>query len=311
MATECRRPNRFRFQRKVVVDFDGSAISGEGGLIVLREFDARLGLAERLRGIVGDRRDRRYVEHDLLSLLRQRISQIAAGYEDANDATSLRNDPTMQAVAGRAGEAPASSPTLSRLENTVDWDSIRLLESEGTECFCRHGKTQEEIILDTDSTEDPTYGQQAFSFYNAHYDSSMYHPLLVFEATSGVLLALRLRPGNAMGSRQAIPLCCDRWCAGSGCGFRSVRSPCEPTRHLALPRCSTPRSTPTSSTPSALVATIVCSIGSWACARRPNGSGRATPTAAECASTAASSIQHGAGHGRAAWWPRSNGVGRG
>ena len=155
---------------------------------------------------MADPRDRRYVDHELLSLLRQRIYQIAAGYEDANDAGFLRHDPTMQAVAGRMGQALASQPTLSRLENAVEWDSIRLLESEGTQWFCHHGRAQGEIILDMDSTEDRTYGQQAFSFYNAHYDSYMYHPLLVFEGTSGVLLASRLRPGNAMGSRQAIAL---------------------------------------------------------------------------------------------------------
>ena len=206
MATKCRRPNRFRFQRKLTVDFNGGAISGDAGLIVLREFDARLGLTQGLKRIVSDGRDQRYVDHDLLALLRQRLYQIAAGYEDANDATFVRHDPTMQAVAGRPGQALASQPTFSRLENAVDWDSIRLLESEGTEWFCRHGKTKGEIILDMDSTEDRTHGQQAFSFFNAHYNSYMYHPLLVFEGTSGVLLSSRLRPGNAMGSRQALAL---------------------------------------------------------------------------------------------------------
>jgi len=206
VATKCSRPNGFKFQRKLTVDFNGGAISGDAGLIVLREFDARLGLTRGLKRIVGDRRDQRYVAHDLLTLLRQRVYQIAAGYEDANDASYLRSDPTMQAVAGRPGQVLASQPTFSRLENGVDWDSIRLLESEGTEWFCRHGKGQGEIILDMDSTEDPTHGQQAFSFYNGHYDSYMYHPLLIFEGNSGVLLASRLRPGNAMGSRQGVAL---------------------------------------------------------------------------------------------------------
>jgi Transposase DDE domain group 1 len=206
VATECSRPNGFKFQRKLTLDFNGGAISGDAGLIVLREFDARLGLTQGLKRIVKDPRDRRYVDHDLLSLLRQRVYQIAAGYEDANDASFVRNDPAMQAVAGSPGRALASQPTFSRLENGVDWDSIRLLESEGTEWFCRHGKSQGEIILDMDSTEDPTHGQQVFSFYNAHYDSYMYHPLLIFEGNSGVLLASRLRPGNAMGSRQAVAL---------------------------------------------------------------------------------------------------------
>ena len=139
------------------------------------------------------------------------LTLCAAGLPDragtkSHDASFLRNDPTMQAVAGRAGRALASQPTFSRLENAVDWNSIRLLESEGTEWFCRHGKTQGEIILDMDSTEDPTHGQQALSFYNAHYDSYMYHPLLIFEGVTGALLASPPRPGNAMGSPQAIAL---------------------------------------------------------------------------------------------------------
>jgi hypothetical protein len=206
VATQCHRRSGFQFQRKLTVDFAGGAISGDAGLIALREFDARLGLTERLQSVVRDRRDARYVDHELLTLLRQRVFQVVAGYEDANDATFLRNDPAMQAVAGRVGESLASQPTHSRLENAVDWESVRLLESEGTEWFCRHGRTEGEIVLDMDSTEDRTHGQQAFSFFNAHYDSYMYHPLLIFEGQSGLLLSSRLRPGNAMGSRQAVAL---------------------------------------------------------------------------------------------------------
>jgi len=206
VATECHRRSGFRFQRKLTVDFDGGAISSDSGLLLVRELDERLRLTAGLERVVRDPRDRRYVDLGLLTLLRQRLYQIVAGYEDANDATYLRDDPTMRAVSGSVEQALASQPTLSRLENAVDWESIRLLESEGTEWFCRHGATKGEIILDMDSTEDPTHGQQAFSFYNGHYDSYMYHPLLIFEGQSGMLLASRLRPGNAMGSRQAVAL---------------------------------------------------------------------------------------------------------
>jgi hypothetical protein len=180
------------------VDFEGGAITGEAGLTLVREFDERLGLTSSLVSLVADGRDARYVDHSLLSLLRQRLYQIVAGYEDCNDARYLRDEPTMQSVAGEVGESLASQPTLSRLENSADWDSIRLLESEGSEWFCRHGSTEGEIILDMDSTEDRTYGQQQLSFFNSHYDSYMYHPLLVFEGKSGVLLSSRLRPGNAV-----------------------------------------------------------------------------------------------------------------
>jgi Transposase DDE domain group 1 len=214
VATECHTRSGFGFQRKLVVDFDGGEITGDAGLVVLREFDERFGLTKELDKLVADRRDRRYVSHSALGLLRQRIYQIAAGYEDANDATFLRHDPAMRAVVDRGERPLASQPTLSRLENWADWDSIRLLEREGLEWFCRLGGTidgrrrdsSDDIILDIDSSEDPTHGQQELAFFNGHYDSWMYHPLFIFEGGSGVLLASRLRPGNVGGVRQLLDI---------------------------------------------------------------------------------------------------------
>jgi len=208
MAAECHSRFGFRFQRKLSVDFEGGEITGDAGLVLVREFDERLGLTGRLRGLVCDERDRRYVTHEVGDLLRQRIYQIAAGYEDANDATFLRRDPALRAVV-RRNEAPlASQPTLSRLENTVGWESIRRLELEGAEWFCRHvaRPTAQEIVLDIDSTEDPTHGQQQLAFYSGFYGGYMYHPILVFEGESGVLLGSRLRPGDVGGTRGLLAL---------------------------------------------------------------------------------------------------------
>jgi Transposase DDE domain group 1 len=101
VAAECHIQFNFRFQPKLTVDFAGGEITSEAGLVLLREFDERLKLTASLKGLVVDERDRRYIEHPALNLLRQRIYQIAAGYEDANDATFLRHDPTLRAVAGR------------------------------------------------------------------------------------------------------------------------------------------------------------------------------------------------------------------
>ena len=185
MATECHTQFSFRFQPKLTLDFAGGEITSEAGLVLLREFDERLKLTTGLKGLVIDERDRRYIEHPTLNLLRQRIYQIAAGYEDANDATYLRHDPTLRAVVGRAELPLASQPTLSRLENAVPWESIRALERLGLEWFIRceaQGQQRRgEIILDIDSTSDPTHGQQQLSFFNGHYDTYMYHPLLIFE----------------------------------------------------------------------------------------------------------------------------------
>jgi DDE family transposase len=211
MATQCHIRSGFGFQRKLVVDFLGGEITSDAGLVLLREFDERLGLTAGLQTLWVDERDQRYTKHGGLELLRQRIYQIAAGYEDANDANLLRHDATMQTVAGNGRRALASQPTISRLENDASWESIRLFERQGTEWFCRyaaerHKGRAQEIILDIDSTSDPTHGQQQLTFYNAHYDTYMYHPLLVFEGHTGVLLASCLRPGDVGGIRQLLPL---------------------------------------------------------------------------------------------------------
>ena len=99
--------------------------------------------------------------HPLISCVRQRLFQIVAGYEDANDATFLRHDPTLQAVAARPGQALASQPTLSRLENAADWSSIERLKRLPLEWFCQHGwrerRAPRELIVDIDSTDDPTH----------------------------------------------------------------------------------------------------------------------------------------------------------
>ena len=211
MATECHTRFGFKFQPKLVLDFDGGQITGEAGLILLREFDERLRLTAALKQLVVDERDRRYVKHSALSLLRQRVYQIAAGYQDANDADFLRHDPVLRAVAGGRDQPLASQPTLSRLENAVPWESIRRFARLGLEWFCEIARRErkriaEELVLDIDSTSDPTHGSQQLSFFNAHYDTYMYHPLLIFEGGSGLLLAATLRAGNVAGIGQLLPL---------------------------------------------------------------------------------------------------------
>ena len=208
MATGCHTQFGFGFQRKLTVAFDGGEITSDAGLLLVREFDERLGLTAALREAVSETRDRRYVTHDLLALLRQRVYQIAAGYEDANDAGFLRADPTLQTVAQRLGTPLASQPTLSRFENAAPWDTMRRLNRVLRQWFTRHAVSRRqppaELVLDIDSTDDPTHGQQELSFFNGHYDEHMYHPLLVF--ADGYLLGARLRPGDVGGATHLRPL---------------------------------------------------------------------------------------------------------
>ncbi len=182
--------------------------------MLLREFDQQLDLTSGIGKLVADGRDARYVSHRVVELVRQRVDQIAAGYEDANDATFLRDDPAMRAVVHGADRPLASQPTLSRLENAADWDSIRLLEREGLEWLRRiggaidgrHRDSSEELVLDIDSSEDPTHGQQELAFFNGHYDSWMYHPLFVFEGGSGNAAGFAASPGRRWRYRQLLAL---------------------------------------------------------------------------------------------------------
>lgn len=158
MATQCHTRFDFQFQRELSINFAGGEITSDPGLVLLRAFDERLRLSAKLAKLWVDPRDGRYAKHGGLELLRQRIYQIAAGYEDANDANFLRHDATMRTVVGKSEEPLASQPTLSRLENGAPWESIRLFENQGTEWFCRHEAkrgNRQETILDVDSTSDP------------------------------------------------------------------------------------------------------------------------------------------------------------
>ena len=201
----------FYRNRPVRCDFSGGQITGDAGLLPLRAFDERHRLTRDLAALLSDPRQDERVRHDSLTLLRQRLYQIVAGYEDANDADRLRHDPALQIVADqKLGEPLGSQPTLSRWENAPSGRELVHLNDALLDQFIRlcgaQVRQRGEILLDIDSTDDPTHGQQQFSFFNGAYDQHMYHPLLVFERHTGCLLAARLRPGNASSQARIVPL---------------------------------------------------------------------------------------------------------
>jgi hypothetical protein len=187
-------------------------MSTDPGLLFLRELDHRLGLTRPLQTSLGDRRDPRYVLHQAGDLLRQRIYQIAAGYEDALDANLLRFDPTLQTVVRPEGpgEPLAGQSTMSRLENSATWSDIGRLADLSLSWFLRHGaklrrSPRQEILLDADSTDDPTHGHQQLALFHGKYGTYMYHPLVIFEGHTGHLLRSRLRPGTAGDTEGLVP----------------------------------------------------------------------------------------------------------
>ena len=156
----------------LTVDFLGGRLTSDGGLPWLAEADAALGLTEALAAALPDRRHHRH--HALQAMLAQRIYQIASGYDDQNDATTLRHDPLLKQVCGRlpvSGAALASQPTLSRLDNAFGpKDCYRMAVALGQRYLQERERdgTPSNIVLDLDGTDDPTHGQQEGTAYHGY-----------------------------------------------------------------------------------------------------------------------------------------------
>ncbi len=190
----------------LVAAFDGGRLTSDGGLPWLAEADTALALCATLARCIPDWRRRRG-RHSLETLVRQRVFQIACGYEDQNDADTLRHDPLLKLVCGRlpdSGLALASQPTFSRLENAVDRPSAERLAAVLVDLYVRERSrtgVPRHVLLDVDGTDDPAHGEQEGVAYHGFYQQHMYHPLLVFDGETGQLITAVLRPGNAHGSR--------------------------------------------------------------------------------------------------------------
>jgi Transposase DDE domain group 1 len=158
--------------------FDGGRLTSDGGLPWLAEAEAAIGVCGALAACVPEWR-RGPVQHSLQTLVRQRVFQIACGYEDQDDADTLRTDPLLKLVCGRGPESAAdlaSQPTLSRLENAVDRPACRRLAHALLGVYLRareQAGRPRHILLDIDSTDDPTHGDQEGSKYHGYYGQHM------------------------------------------------------------------------------------------------------------------------------------------
>jgi hypothetical protein len=190
--------------------FDGPQLTSDGGLCWLAEADTALGLCAALAQHIPEWRHGP-VRHALDTLVRQRVFQIACGYEDQNDAATLRSDPLLKLVCGRLPDAAdlASQPTLSRLENAVDAKACYRLAVALVQLYLREREREgipAHIVLDFDGTDAPAHGQQEGVAYHGYYGQHMYHPLLVFDGDTGHLITAVLRPGTCHTSRGAVPV---------------------------------------------------------------------------------------------------------
>jgi len=222
MQTDC-SPKLFEFEaverKQVVAGFDGGAITSNAGALLLGQVDHGLGLIRRFAGCFTDRRDRRYVEHRLETLVGQRIFGLALGYEDLSDHDELRKDPALAVLAGKLKarlrddcEALAGKSTLNRLETTpkrhgakyhrIDFDPAAA-DTLLVELFLEaHERAPRQIVIDLDATDIPLHGHQEGRFFHGYYDTYCYLPLYVFCGRH--LLLARQRRSNIDGASGSV-----------------------------------------------------------------------------------------------------------
>jgi Transposase DDE domain group 1 len=198
---ETKEPLRVAFDRRLKLEFHGARITSDGGLLAYRELDDVLGLTATAALALAEGRRGKNIRHRLLDLLRQAIYGRLAGYEDVNDAERLARDPVMRAIVGREGlgRLAASTSQMGRFE--TEWlpteaNLAALAALSGTWIDRVHQRRPPDgVILDMDSSESPTFGQQEGSGWNGHFGCTCYHPLFLFNQF-GDLERCLLRPGN-------------------------------------------------------------------------------------------------------------------
>ncbi len=193
--------------KKVTGCFDGGAITSDAGVLLLAQAERRLGIVDRLVGVIPDGRDPSRVTHRMCDILRARAMAIACGYEDGDDLDELRHDPAFMMALGKApGEdvGLVSQPTMSRFENGVGQRSLIRVGREMVDIFCSsYDAPPESVTLDIDDTFDAAHGQQQLTLFNGYHGERGYAPIHVYEAQSEKPVAFILRPARTPSGVEA------------------------------------------------------------------------------------------------------------
>ncbi len=192
--------------KAIVARFDGGCMSSDGGLLVLREVEQRLDIASRLAACIQDPRAPERVIHGLDKIIRTRLLMIAAGFEDGNDADSLRRDPMFKLAMGRLpGDGDlCSQPTISRFENLPDARALLRMGRAMVDHYCQSFRqVPRRIVLDIDDTFDAVHGGQQLRLFNAHHDEYGFQPIVVFDG-EGRMVAAVLRPASRPSGKQIV-----------------------------------------------------------------------------------------------------------
>ena len=236
-------PFQFTFNGLLKVAFQGSHITSDAGLILVRELDERLGLEQLITDHLSDSRHGTNTQFRVADLLRQSVYSRLAGYEDLNDAVRLSTDPTFRLIG-----SPKRWDRTAALTSTLHWFETELLTREGnlvglmalnrdmlaqTECVDHADR----VVLDMDSSESPVHGQQEGSAYNGHFESVCYHPLFLFNG-HGDCLAAKLRSGNVHSADDwdelLLPEIDRQQAAGTRVAFRADAAFAKPAIYEAM-----------------------------------------------------------------------------
>jgi len=190
----------FFHELPVVVETTGAQLSGDAGLLPIREFDERIGLTKSFAAALEDRRQPKFLSHSFLQMARSRIYGILADYVDQNDHDTLRSDPVFKLIADRHPDDPdlASQPTLSRFENSISIPSLKRLRDECIDQFIASFIVPpRRLTFDLDAVDDPAHGEQQLVLFHGFFGQHQYFPSFITSADNDQVVVLSLRHGTA------------------------------------------------------------------------------------------------------------------
>lgn len=195
--------------KTVTAAFDGGRLTSDGGVMLLAAAERRLGIADRLAGLIADPRNPSFVTHSVDDILRAHMLAIACGYEDADDLDHLRTDPGFKLACGRlpdSGRDLCSQPTVSPWENAPTLREVVRLSYAMVEAYCAsYTRPPVAVTLDIDDTVDVVHGHQQLSLFNAHHDERCFMPIHVYDIATSRPVAILLRPGKTPSGSE---VCC-------------------------------------------------------------------------------------------------------
>jgi hypothetical protein len=194
------------FQRKNIefrVNFSSEEISSDTSVILLEKIEREHKIIKEISSLIPDYRNQLFVEHSYEKMLKQRAYFMMHGYQDANDASYLKDDPVMQEI---LGGGIVSQPTLSRFENHFNKHTIFKILYAWLDKYVASLKGRDEVIIDIDATDDPTHGNQQLSMFNGYYGQFMYNELFFHDGQTGQIIFPVLRPGNSHSNKWYVSI---------------------------------------------------------------------------------------------------------